>query len=60
MDKIPHHNQHLLNVNSPIERIERLQSNAELNSIERKTRRNDTLFIGRFLWNIKVQRDQIG
>jgi len=49
MDKIPHHNQHLLdeswNVNSPIERAERLQSNAELNSIERKKRRNDTLFI---------------
>jgi hypothetical protein len=27
------------------ERVERLQSNAELNSIERKKRRNDTLFI---------------
>jgi hypothetical protein len=32
-------------VESAVERIERLQSNAELNSIGRKKRRNDTLFI---------------
>jgi len=32
-------------VDSAVERAERLQSNAELNSIEQKKRRNDTLFI---------------
>jgi hypothetical protein len=36
-------------VHSAHERVERLQSNAELNSIERKKRRNDILFIGKFL-----------
>jgi len=39
-------------VQSALERVERLQSNAELNSIERKKRRNDTLFIGKFLYKI--------
>jgi hypothetical protein len=34
---------------SAVGRAESLQSNAELNSIDRKTRRNDTLFIGKFL-----------
>jgi len=45
----PHTVEHLLEepwiVNSAVERAERLQSNAELNSIQRKNRRNDTLFI---------------
>jgi len=44
IDKISqYNNKHFLD--EPVERAERLQSNAELNSIERKTRRNDTLFI---------------
>jgi len=46
---IDNHNQHFHEdpwvVNSGIERAEYLQSNPELNSIERKKRRNDTLFI---------------
>ena len=33
-------------VNSAVERVERLQSTAELNSAQRQKRRNDTLFIG--------------
>jgi len=46
---IDNNNQHFLEdpwvVNSGIERAEYLQSNPELNSIGRKKRRNDTLFI---------------
>jgi len=46
---IDNNNQHFLEdpwvVNSGIERAEYLQSNPELNSMERKKRRNDTLFI---------------
>jgi hypothetical protein len=50
IDKISQYNNEYLlekpwNVNNPIERFERLQSNAELNSVERKKRRNDTLFV---------------
>ena len=33
---------------SAVERFERLQSNAELNSLQRQKRRNDTLFIGEY------------
>jgi len=33
---------------SAVERIERLQSSAELNSLQRQNRLNDTLFIGMF------------
>lgn len=36
-------------------RVERLQSSEELNSVERKRRRNDTLFIGKFLSNIEIK-----
>lgn len=36
-------------VDSATVRIARLQSNAALNSIQIKKRRNDTLFMGRFL-----------
>jgi hypothetical protein len=35
-------------VDSAVERIERLQSTAELNSLQKQKRRNDTLFIGMF------------
>jgi len=57
IDKISQYNNEYLlekpwNVNNPIERFERLQSNAELNSVERKKRRNDTLFVGKFLEEI--------
>ncbi len=38
-------------VDSALERVERLQSTDELNSLQRQKRRNDTLFIGRYFLN---------
>jgi hypothetical protein len=35
-------------VESAVERFERLQATAELNSLQRQKRRNDTLFIGEY------------
>ncbi len=37
-------------VNNAVERTERLQSTEELNSLQKQKKRNDTLFIGMFLF----------